>query len=72
VASFGHSAVDYAVGLAEAAGVRRLALFHHDPNRTDDQVQTILDRQRPRRVIVEVPAEGEVIELGAAAPKLRR
>jgi phosphoribosyl 1,2-cyclic phosphodiesterase len=72
VATFGHSAIDYAIGLAEAAGVRRLALFHHDPNRSDDQVQTILDRQRARRVIVEVPTEGEVIDLGAAAPKLRR
>jgi phosphoribosyl 1,2-cyclic phosphodiesterase len=36
--TFGHSTVDYAVGLAETAGARRLALFHHDPLRTDDEL----------------------------------
>ncbi len=38
---FGHSAIDYAVGLAEVANARRLALFHHDPQRTDDQLDAI-------------------------------
>jgi len=38
---FGHSAIDYAVGLAELANARRLALFHHDPQRTDDQLDAI-------------------------------
>ncbi len=37
----GHCAVDYAVGLARAAGAARLALFHHDPGRTDDQLDAI-------------------------------
>src|SRR4029077_11940092 len=35
---FGHSAVEYAVGLAEAAGVKRLLLHRLDPSRTDDQI----------------------------------
>ena len=39
--AFGHSAVDYAVGLARAAGAARLALFHHDPGRTDDELDAI-------------------------------
>ncbi|MDP9020329.1 MAG: MBL fold metallo-hydrolase, partial [Actinomycetota bacterium] len=37
--SFGHAAAEYAVGLGERAGARRLALFHHDPGRTDEQVE---------------------------------
>ena len=39
---FGHSTVDYAVGLAEAAAAKTLALFHHDPWRTDDEIDEIL------------------------------
>ena len=38
---FGHSAIDYAVSLAEASCARRLVLFHHDPQRTDDQLDAI-------------------------------
>src|SRR4029077_7540488 len=45
-APFGHSAVEYAVGLAEAAGVKRLLLFHHDPARTDDQIDAIVAAHR--------------------------
>ncbi len=40
-AAFGHSAVDYPIRLAEAAGAKAVLLFHHDPNRTDDQVAEI-------------------------------
>jgi phosphoribosyl 1,2-cyclic phosphodiesterase len=39
--TLGHSAVDYAIGLARAAGAARVALFHHDPGRTDDQLDVI-------------------------------
>lgn len=39
---FGHSTVDYAIGLAEAAGAATLVLFHHDPWRTDDQLDEIV------------------------------
>ncbi|MGH9019387.1 MAG: MBL fold metallo-hydrolase, partial [Acidimicrobiales bacterium] len=38
--TWGHSTVTYAVHVAAEAGARRLALFHHDPDHTDD----ILDR----------------------------
>ncbi len=41
-AAFGHSACGYAVGLAERAGAARLLLFHHDPDRTDDEVDSIV------------------------------
>lgn len=40
-AHFGHSAAEYVVALAERAGARGVALFHHDPDRTDDQVDEI-------------------------------
>ena len=62
--TFGHSTVDYAVGLAEAAGVGRLVLFHHDPDRTDEQVEaltTCANAMSP--VDVSAAAEGDVIAL---------
>jgi phosphoribosyl 1,2-cyclic phosphodiesterase len=56
-ADFGHSAIEYAIGLADRAGAS-LRLFHHDPFRTDDQLDALVDRYR-------VPAarEGETIDL---------
>jgi phosphoribosyl 1,2-cyclic phosphodiesterase len=39
---FGHATIDYALALAEDAGVGRLVLFHHDPGRTDDQVDALM------------------------------
>jgi ribonuclease BN (tRNA processing enzyme) len=35
---FGHSTIDYAVHVAHEAGAQRLALFHHCPSHSDDQV----------------------------------
>lgn len=60
--SFGHSTVDYAVGLAEAAGVGRLVLFHHDPARTDDQIAE-LTRRAAAGTDVDVVAAAEGDEL---------
>lgn len=37
-AGFGHSTWQHGVKLCEAAGTKRLALFHHDPARTDDEL----------------------------------
>jgi phosphoribosyl 1,2-cyclic phosphodiesterase len=39
---WGHCTVDYAVHVAKEAGVRRLALFHHDPAHDDDTVDGLL------------------------------
>lgn len=41
-ADWGHSTVDFAVEVARAAEVGRLALFHHDPARDDDGVDALL------------------------------
>jgi len=38
---FGHSTAEMACALAEAAGVKRLALFHHDPNYDDATLQKV-------------------------------
>lgn len=40
-ADWGHSSWLEAVEVGKAAGVRRLALFHHDPEHTDDDLEEI-------------------------------
>jgi phosphoribosyl 1,2-cyclic phosphodiesterase len=40
---WGHCTPDYAVWLASQAGVKRLALFHHDPAHGDDELDAILE-----------------------------
>jgi ribonuclease BN (tRNA processing enzyme) len=60
---FGHAAVEYAVALAEKAGARELALFHHDPDRTDDELNTIVAGLADAPVRVRAAAEGDVVDL---------
>jgi ribonuclease BN (tRNA processing enzyme) len=60
---YGHAAAEYAVGLGRAAGVRRVALFHPDPRRTDDEIDAILARFGDDAVPVMAAAEGLVVEL---------
>jgi ribonuclease BN (tRNA processing enzyme) len=62
-ASFGHAAADYAVGLAERAGARQVLLFHHGPDRTDDELDALGLRLAGRRVPVAVAAERGILEL---------
>ena len=38
---WGHSSFEYAINAANRAGVGRLLLFHHDPNRTDTELQEL-------------------------------
>ncbi len=38
---WGHCTIDFALWLAKAAGVQRLALFHHDPVRHDDDLDLV-------------------------------
>jgi len=40
-AGWGHSSFEYAINAANRAGVKRLLLFHHDPNRTDTELQEL-------------------------------
>jgi ribonuclease BN (tRNA processing enzyme) len=41
---WGHSSVAHAVGFARRAEVGRLVLFHHDPDRSDDDVDGLVRR----------------------------
>jgi phosphoribosyl 1,2-cyclic phosphodiesterase len=62
-AAFGHAAAEYAVGLAVRAGARRVALFHHKPSRTDDQLDAIAWRFSGAPLPVLVAAEGLSVAL---------
>jgi ribonuclease BN (tRNA processing enzyme) len=46
--NWGHCTVDYALEVAAVSGAKRIALFHHDPARFDDAVDSILDDARAR------------------------
>jgi ribonuclease BN (tRNA processing enzyme) len=68
-AGWGHSTFRDAVQLAEDAGVRRLLLFHHAPERTDLQLDHIVEAlqndlaRRNSGLQLGVAAEGEEILL---------
>ena len=66
---WGHSSVAHAVSFARRAGVGRLMLFHHDPDRSDVAIEQLLERARELwdGAPGESPAaarEGMAIELG--------
>jgi CheY-like chemotaxis protein len=65
--TWGHTPAELAVDFALAAGVKRLALFHHDPLRDDTALDRLVESCRQRAVVggIEVfaAAEGETIEL---------
>lgn len=62
-ADFGHAAAGYPVALAEEAGVRRVLLFHHDPPRTDDEIDRLVARYAGRKVRVDAARQDTVIDL---------
>lgn len=62
-ASFGHSTVDYAVGLGVAAGVGQVLLYHHDPARTDVELDAVLASVAGAAVPVGLAVEGAVVEV---------
>ncbi len=61
--NWGHSPVSRVVDLAVAADVKRLCLFHHDPDQTDDDIDRKLNtarellQQRKAAVHCDAPAE---------------
>ena len=59
---WGHSSFTQAVRLAEDAGVKRLQLFHHAPERTDAELARILEDLRD-----DIARRGSSLELGIAA-----
>lgn len=66
---WGHSATDDAVNFAKLAQVKQLVLFHHDPNRTDAEVDRLLTVTTARTqppFAVTAAAEGMTIEIAEA------
>ena len=63
VVAFGHSAMDYPVKLAEHAGAKHVLLFHHDPNRTDDDLDACVAGFAGAPVPVTAAREGQAIDL---------
>ena len=64
---FGHSAAEYAVELARRSGAASVVLFHHDPDRTDDEVDALERRlDSPGSPSVVAAREGATIHLPGA------
>ena len=62
-AGWGHSSWLEAALAAKAAGVDRLYLSHHDPGRSDDELQDILQRARRIFPATELATETTLLEL---------
>jgi phosphoribosyl 1,2-cyclic phosphodiesterase len=66
---WGHSAVSQVADLAARANVKRLHLFHHDPDQTDDDIDVKLRETREAlarlgsSVACDAPAEGRSVSL---------
>jgi phosphoribosyl 1,2-cyclic phosphodiesterase len=67
---WGHGSISSAVSLALDAGVRKLVLFHHDPNHNDAMVDAMVEEARQlvqkseKKLEVDGAREGEEIVLG--------
>ena len=59
----GHSAVEYAVALAQRANARQLALFHHDPWRADAEIDDLVAQHAAAPVRVFAARDGMVVDL---------
>jgi phosphoribosyl 1,2-cyclic phosphodiesterase len=62
-AVFGHAVADYAVRLADRAGARSVALFHHRPNRTDAALDGLAQRFAGSSPPVTVAVQGTALAL---------
>ena len=71
--NWGHSTIEYAMRVARDAGVQQLALTHHDPMRTDDQLDTVVESARATmrafdsRIRVFAAAEGQTVDVTSVA-----
>ena len=67
---FGHSSYEFAINAAHRCGVEKLLLFHHDPNRTDSELQELELFYQGKvagktGVEVEMAREGKTYSVGA-------
>ncbi|MDQ1686737.1 MAG: hypothetical protein QOC82_3474 [Frankiaceae bacterium] len=63
VGYLGHASASYAIALGREAGARTVALFHHAPDRTVDQVDALLTPVKNDDINVIATYEGLVLEL---------
>jgi phosphoribosyl 1,2-cyclic phosphodiesterase len=67
-AHWGHCTIDFALRVAAEAGARKIALSHHDPSRSDDELDRLgkLARTHGEELGVEVvmASEGLTLEMG--------
>ena len=63
LAFLGHSAIEYVVGLAQHAQVKAVALYHHDPWRTDDEIDELAAKQASAPVTVFAAYDGLIVDL---------
>jgi phosphoribosyl 1,2-cyclic phosphodiesterase len=52
------------VALAREAGARRLALFHHHPERSDQEIDAVVAAHQGLGMAVEGARQGQVYKLG--------
>lgn len=62
-AIYGHAAADYAIGLARQAHARSVVLFHHRPDRSDEELDALAKRYRDGAIAVSVASEGTTRQL---------
>jgi ribonuclease BN (tRNA processing enzyme) len=61
---WGHSPARAGVVVAERAAAKRLALFHHSPDATDDQIDEVVTRtSASTQVAVFAAAEGAYVDI---------
>jgi len=63
---WGHSNFEYVINTAHKAGVKKVYLFHHDPMRTDDQLDELLKEYREKikgRTSLEIHLAQEGLEI---------
>jgi ribonuclease BN (tRNA processing enzyme) len=61
---WGHSPARAGVVVAERAGAKKLALFHHSPDATDDMIDEVVARTAARTAVpVFAAAEGSYLQV---------
>ena len=62
---WGHSSYEGSIEAASLAGVKKLVLFHHDPNRSDDQLESLEEKYKKdagKNLEVIMAREGMLVE----------
>ena len=56
--NWGHSTLAYAIEVAKSSGAKRLVIFHHDPDRSDDELDELLGDHFVKSMLLGVPLIG--------------